>query len=426
MEARPWWSRPGLEVHGGRLTIAGRDAEQVAREHGTPLYVHDLVRVEEQARALQTALRESGLRGQVRLALKAQRESQVLRFVRALGPPGSPQAVGMDVCSPGEIDWALDHGWLPDEISYTGTNCSDRDLDRVLESEVHLTVDLCTQLDRVGRRAPGSTVGIRVNPRIGAGFEGGSRTLYSGDRPTKFGIFAEQLPEALGVARRHDLTIDTVHFHTGDGYLSDGLPVFEEAVRRVGAMAELLIGEGCPIKEVNTGGGLGVPQRAGQAPLDLRAWADILADHLRPLDVVVGTEPGDFLTKECAIHLAEVVTVEQRDGERFVGLDTGWNVMPEHFIYGALLDLVLCRAADAAPTDRVVISGNINEGDDLFARDHPFPDVEEGDIVAAIGVGSYNASMTSPHCLRGPAKAVFFDDRIQADRAAAPAAFRLS
>ena len=44
-----WWDRPGLEVRAGRLSIAGRDAESIAREHGTPLYAHDLVRVEEQA-----------------------------------------------------------------------------------------------------------------------------------------------------------------------------------------------------------------------------------------------------------------------------------------------------------------------------------------------------------------------------------------
>ena len=204
-----------------------------------------------------------------------------------------------------------------------------------------------------------------------------------------------------------------MHFHVGDGFLSDGLPVVEETVRRVSLMVELLIGEGFPIREVNTGGGLGVPQRVGDRPLDLGAWAEVLARHLGHFDVVIGTEPGDFLVKECAIHLAEVVTVEDRDGQPFVGLDTGWNVMCEHFVYDALLDLVLCRAADAEPTADVVISGNINEGDDLFARDYPFPDVREGDIVAAIGVGSYNGSMTSLHCLRGPAKTIFFDDQIE-------------
>jgi diaminopimelate decarboxylase len=412
-QQRTWWARPGLEVRDGHLTIAGRDAESLAREHGTPLYVHDLTRIQEQVHTLQAAFADAGLDGRVRLALKAQHEPEVLRFIRALGTPGEAVSVGMDVCSPAEVLCALEHGWRPDEISYTGTNLSERDLDVILaQPDVHLNVDLITQISRVGRRAPGRTIGLRVNPRAGAGFEGGGQTLYSGPRPTKFGIFPERLEEAIQVARRHDLTIDIVHFHVGDGYLDDGLPVFEEVVKRVAEMVRFLRDQDCPIEEVNTGGGLGVPQRAGDAPLDITRWAAILAEHLGPLGVTVGTEPGDFLVKECAINLAEVVTVEERDGVRFVGLDLGWNVMGEHFIYEAPLDLVLCRAADAPPVREVTISGHINEGDDLFAEDLPFPDVMEGDIVAAMNVGSYNASMTSEHCLRPAAGAVFFSDRI--------------
>ena len=112
------------------------------------------------------------------------------------------------------------------------------------------------------------------------------------------------------------------------------------------------------------------------------------------------------------MHLAEVVTVEERDGATFVGLDTGWNVMGERFVYRANLPLVLCRAADAEPAGPVTVSGNINEGDDLFGEDVPLPEVREGDILAALNVGSYNASMTSAHCLREPAGAVFFEDRV--------------
>jgi diaminopimelate decarboxylase len=409
---RAWWFRPGLEVRAGRLTIAGRDAEAVARGSGTPVYVHDLVRVEEQARALQRALRDAGLNGLVRLALKAQREPAVLAFVRALGAPGSPDAVGLDVCSPGEVGWAIDHGWTPAEISYTGTNLSASDLGAILEAGVHLNVDLITQIHRVGARAPGSTIGIRVNPRVGASRGGGTQTLYAGERPTKFGIGSDRLEEALDAARGHGLTIDTVHVHVGDGFLNDGLSVFEQSVMRVAEMTRFLLSEGCPIGEVNTGGGLGVPQRAGDRELDLAAWAAILGRQLGPLDVVAATEPGDFLVKEAAVLLAEVVTLEERDGVLFAGLDTGWNAMSEHFVYGAILDLVLCRAADAEPDREVTVAGNINEGDDLFAEDLPLPVLREGDILAAINVGSYNASMTSQHCLRGPAGTVFFEARI--------------
>jgi diaminopimelate decarboxylase len=71
--ARTWWSRPGLEVRNGRLLVAGRDAEDVAKANGTPAYVYDLVRIEEQASALRDALARAGLHGLVRLAVRSPR-----------------------------------------------------------------------------------------------------------------------------------------------------------------------------------------------------------------------------------------------------------------------------------------------------------------------------------------------------------------
>ncbi len=405
----PWWARPGLDVREGGLRVAGRDAEALAREHGTPLYVYDLVRIQERAGELQDALARAGLRGRVRLALKAQRAAEALAVLRGLGAPGETGSVGIDASSPRELLHALENGWRPEEISYTGTNVSERDLDVILAHPVHLNVDLLSQLERVGRRAPGRAVGLRVNPRAGAGRDG-SQT-YSGDRPTKFGIYQEDLDRALDIAGRHALVVDTVHFHVGRAFLTEGIPAFERAVEAASRMARRLTEAGMPIAEVNVGGGFGAPHRAGDRPLDLDALGAVLARHLGPLDVTVACEPGDFLTKECGHLLAEVVTVEDRGGATFVGLDAGFTVAPEGFIYRTPVEVVLCRAAGERGTRRVTVAGNINEGDDLFAEDVALPPIEEGDVVAILNVGSYNAVMAMEHCLRPPAASVFFTDR---------------
>ena len=405
-EERTWWARPGLEVRDGRLTIAGRDAETLARDHGSPVFVYDLGRAVEQAEELRAAFAAAVVPGIVRYALKAQREPACLRFLRERAP-----FVGVDVCSPGELDWAIAHGWAPGEISYTGTNVSDRDLARILPTTCHLNVDLLSQLDRVGRAAPGSRVGVRVNPRAGATHAGGGESAYAGAKPTKFGIYPERLADAVEIARRYDLTIDTVHVHSGYLYFDESLDAVDEVMRRVAEAASTLIDAGCPIVEVNTGGGLGVPFRPTDRPLDLAAWADIMARHFGPLGVQVATEPGEFIAKQAGLHLAQVVTVEDREGTTFVGLDTGWNVLCEHFVYRIPFFPILCRAADAPAVAGMTFAGHINEGSDLFAEDHPFPHVREDDIVALPNVGSYNASMTSEHCLREPAGAVFLKDR---------------
>jgi diaminopimelate decarboxylase len=163
----------------------------------------------------------------------------------------------------------------------------------------------------------------------------------------------------------------------------------------------------------------------GDTPLDVTAWARLLADRLAKLDVTVVVEPGDYLVKEAAILMGEVVTAEDRMGTRFVGLDMGWNVMNDRFIYDAPFEYVVCARADAPRTIRTTITGHINEGDDLWAEDYPFPEVEEGEIVACINVGGYNQAMQMLHCLRPPAPAVYFDDRVTLpDGAATPPSAR--
>ena len=404
--ASPWWSRPGLDAREGRLFVAGRDAEALAREHGTPLFVYDLVRIEEQARSLVDAFERVGAPFRLRLALKAQRDPEVLAFVRSLG------FIGLDVCSPREVDHALEHGWEPAEISFTGTNLSERDLNAIVPTGVHVNLDLLSQLDRFGRRAPGSNVGIRVNPRTGASSRGLTH-LYTGEqRPSKFGILDEQLDDALEIARTHHLSLDTVHFHVGRTLLTDALPDLEVAAERAAAVARRLMDAGHPVTEVNAGGGLGVPFDAEKPALDVDAFARVLTKQLGPLGVTIGSEPGDFLVKEMGVLLAEVVSADDRDRHRFVGVDAGFNVAPERRIYDEPIPLILCRAADAPGERPVTVAGNINEGDDLWAEDLPLPEVGEGDVIALLRVGSYNRSMHIDHCMRPPAGTVAFADRI--------------
>ena len=46
---------------------------------------------------------------------------------------------------------------------------------------------------------------------------------------------------------------------------------------------------------------------------------------------------------------------------------------------------------------------------DLFAEDYDLPPVAEGDIVALLNAGGNHQAMSSTHCLRPHAEALFLD-----------------
>jgi diaminopimelate decarboxylase len=339
--------------------------------------------------------------------MKANPLPEVLAVFRGMGEPGSAAAVGIDACSPGEVIRAIECGWQPDEISYTGTNISERDLDVLLAHGIHVNLDAISQIERFGRRSPGARIGFRIDPVTGAGYN--EHLEYSGTRPTKFGIDLDRLDDALAVAARHRLAVDTIHFHAGSGWLVDGLHGFEGALRVAVVAVERVRDSGHEIGEVNVGGGLGVRARADETQVDLADYARLVARYLAPLGVLVTAEPGDNLAKDAAILLGEVVTVERRRGVTFVGLDIGWNVDCAYFIYGFAQEIVPCRAPAADRTETVTVAGHINEASDVFAEDYPMPPVEEGDVVAILNAGAYHQAMSSTHCLRPAGSAVFLE-----------------
>ena len=129
-------------------------------------------------------------------------------------------------------------------------------------------------------------------------------------------------------------------------------------------------------------------------------------------------------SSRAAILLGEVVTIEDRAGTRFVGLDLGWNVDCSYFIYRFAQEAVVCRAADAPRVQLVTLAGHINEAGDVFAEAYPMPELAEGDIVALLNAGGYKQAMSSPHCLR-PTAPVRFLERRRADEGRAEGAATL-
>ena len=218
-----WWERADLRYQDGRLAFGGHDLASLAAE-GTPTYVYSAGRVRANLGRLRGALDSAGVPHDVYYALKANRYSPLLEVLRTDG------GCGIDACSPAEVEHALGHGFRESEISFTGHAVSDPDL-AVLQAHpgMHVNCDAISTIRRLGRRCPGRTIGIRLNPGLGAGYN--ERLRYAGEKPTKFGVYPDRFEEAIAAARSAGMRVDTLHFHVGSGYQGDALDVLDRVLQ---------------------------------------------------------------------------------------------------------------------------------------------------------------------------------------------------
>jgi diaminopimelate decarboxylase len=386
--ARCWWERPDLRYEDGRLHLAGQDVARLAEAAQAPLYLYALDRAEANLARVGAALAATGCDSRLFYAMKAN------RFAPLLGRFAASGGCGVDICSPDELDLALVCGFAPDRISFTGTAVSPRDLDRLLRQPILINCDTIGMIRRIGERAPGRDIGIRVNPGRGTG--GSDLLTYAGATTTKFGIYREQWAEALAVARGFGLRVTAMHFHVGCGYLDSELTAWDEAI----AAACDFIADLPDLALVNVGGGLGLPHRPDERALDLARWSTILARHFAGRGLTIAAEPGDYVVKDAGLLVLSVTDVERKRDTRFVYVDGGFNLHPEPVHYQLPCEPVAC-VPRPGPAQTVTIAGNINEALDIWGVGIAFPPVAEGDCVALLNAGGYGAAMSSNHCMRG-------------------------
>jgi len=392
-----WWQREDLGYQDETLHFAGHEVNGLAKMHGTPTFFYSARRVTDNVQRLHTALQKAGLKDRYRIlfAMKANRFSPLLTHLKSTG------LVGIDACSPNEVEHAISCGFRPEEISFTNTSLSRSDYDRLNRfGALSMQCDSLTCIRKWGEMGRGRSIGIRINPSIGLGRADNDKLQYAGEDTTKFGIYREQFLEAIELAKRYELKITKIHFHTGCGYLTTQLDHWEKIIQAcmwfVDQVAET-------VEVVNVGGGLGVPHTLYDDALDLDKWAAVLARNFKDRDVRIEVEPGDYLVKDSGILLLSVNTVEFKRDKTFVGVNAGFNIALEPAVYGLPFQPV---PATERPGElqKVTIAGHINEALDIFYRDIELSPLEEDDVLVLINAGAYSASMASNHCMRGEFK----------------------
>lgn len=382
-----------LTVRDNRLYLGGRSAESLAEEFGTPLYVYDEAVIRARCGELREAFRAA--EPEFHYAVKANFNPSLLRIVKEEG-------FGIDAVSPHEARLALELGFQPGQILFTGNNTSEEDLSYCIQRGVPVNLGSLDEVERYGRLAPGGTISVRINPDVGAGHHA---HVITGGPHSKFGIYATER-EGLGQAlARHRLRLCGIHAHIGSGILrsDDMLTAMEIVLREAGRFEEL--------EFIDFGGGFGVPYRPEEKRLALAELGSAMAGRFlefrraygRPVRMKL--EPGRYVVAESGTLLARVTTVKTTPRHTFVGTDSGFNHLVRPVMYGAYHGIVNASRMQGEAR-AVVVAGNICESGDVFTQgedgleDRALTLPRIGDVLAILDAGAYGMSLSSQYNLR--------------------------
>src|SRR5579872_935856 len=211
------------------MEVGGCDLIDLARGHGTPLYVYDEATVRQRASEYVAAM---GAAGQVLYSAKAFASPQFLRVV-------AEEGLGLDVVSAGELHLALKSGFPRDRIHFLGNNKSSEDLQSAYAAGATIVIDgehefeLLRDIVPEGKRAPSM---LRLSPGVKPDTHD---HISTGQLDSKFGFSIESgaARQAVQTALQHPrLELVGLHSHIGSQIFA--LRAYEEAME---IMLDLLV-----------------------------------------------------------------------------------------------------------------------------------------------------------------------------------------
>lgn len=374
---------------------------EIAREVGTPVYVYDAGLFRERIARLDSAL--AGAPHLVCYSLKA---NDALALVSLAAKEG----LGADIVSGGELYKARMCVIPADRIVFSGVGKRRDEIRDALEGGIRsLNVESPGELDVIleEARALGAVapVSVRLNPDIESATHA---YVATGHRGAKFGLPLAAAAEVLRrAAAEPGLEPVGIAFHVGSQLL-DHTPVVEALELAAGLWRDLAE-EGISLRDLDVGGGLGIPYEGGPPP-DVDAYASAVVAAARELGATLVAEPGRWLVAPAGTFLTRVLYVKDVPGARVAVCDGGMNDLIRPSLYGAHHPIEVVGAAPSRPFGSVDVVGPVCESGDFFARGRELPLPEPGDLLAIGYAGAYGRVMGSTYNARPLCGEVLVED----------------
>jgi ornithine decarboxylase len=374
--------------------VSKRLLQQLAKKHGTPLFVVDHAQLRRNLAEFKRWLP----RVQPYYAVKANSDPAIVRTFFEAG-------ASFDVASLAEFNLVHDNikglpprarqDFIWDKIIYANPIKANATLRKLNPYKPLVTYDNLAEIGKIAEFAPQAGLMLRLRvPNTGAMVELSS----------KFGCDPGEAVDLIQAAHARGLTVEGLSFHVGSQTTN-----FQNYVQALhlaaGVLKEARLRGFAKMIQLDIGGGFPAPYDANVRPLrELARVLNTEIPRLFPKDVAALAEPGRFLVATAGTLVAEVIGKAERDGKRCYYINDGVY----HTFSGVIFDH--CKyplyAFRQGPTRLAAVFGPTCDALDTVSLAEELPDLELGDLLYAPNIGAYSHASSTWFNGFPPAKVV--------------------
>ena len=355
---------------------------EIVAHYGTPFHIYDETGIRATGAALKRAF--AGIAGfREYFAVKALPNPRIMQIMQSMG-------FGFDCSSVAELVLSRRLGVTGDGIMFTSNNTSQDDFHAAAaDGGCILNLDDISLVDKVPRMP--ELVCFRYNP---------------GERRTGNSIIGTPVEAKYGVA--HDQLLDAYRQAMARGARRFGLHTMlasnernytymVETARMLLDLVQWLSAElGIRFEFINIGGGLGIPYKPEDTPLDIDSMAAEITALFAAFKAQQGYAPALFLESGRYMTGPHGVLVTRAINRKeiyrtHVGVDACMSALMRPGMYGAYHHISVLGKPGAAET--VDVTGSLCENNDKFAIQRALPHIVDGDILYIHDTGAHGHAM---------------------------------
>ncbi len=372
---------PMSKAYESRLSPILRD---IVAHFGTPFHIYDEAGLRETGRVLIEAFSKIEHFKEY-FAVKALPNPRILEIMKDMG-------FGFDCSSIPELLMSRKIGARAEDIMFTSNNTNPLEFETAAaEGGCILNLDDVSLVAKVPKMP--ELICFRYNP----GPRRTGNAIIGNPTEAKYGVSDDQLTSAYRAAidrgaKRfglHTMLVSNERNHT---YMIQTAQMLLEKVEEVSHAL------GITFEFINIGGGLGIPYKPDEDPLDLNAMAEGITDRFNRFKDKYGSEPK--LLMESGRYMAGphgvlvVQAINRKDIYRtYIGVDACMSSLMRPGIYGAYHHISVLGKEKEPPGPPVDVVGSLCENNDKFAVQRPLPEIKDGDILIIQDTGAHGHAM---------------------------------